>query len=87
MPQLWVTYVELADYLDLDHESARTIVHNRKWDRRRSHDGLTRVKLPADEALSYMTAYVSYAAASISNDWRVNLRASYIPSIRNKKVA
>lgn len=76
MPQVWVTYVELGEHYALDAEAAREFVHKRRWDRRRSHDGFTRVKLPADVALSYMADFVSNAAVSEVCDLRARARAT-----------
>ncbi len=45
MPQIWMTYPELADLVGCTPEQARMQVANRALDRRRSHDGQTRVKL------------------------------------------
>ena len=45
MPQIWMTYEELAGLLDCDVGQARTHVAIRSLDRKKSRDGLTRVKL------------------------------------------
>jgi predicted transcriptional regulator len=45
MPQIWMTYPEIADLVGCTPEDARMQVATRALDRRRSHDGQTRVKL------------------------------------------
>jgi hypothetical protein len=47
MPQIWVTYDELAGLFDCEPLTARAIVMRMKLDRRKSRDGNTRVKLSA----------------------------------------
>lgn len=47
MPQIWMTYPEIADLVGCHPEQARMQVANRALDRRKSHDGQTRVKLDA----------------------------------------
>ena len=45
MPQIWMTYHEIATLLDCDIEQAQLEVARRMLDRRKSRDGRTRVKL------------------------------------------
>jgi hypothetical protein len=45
MPQIWMTYREIADMLDCDADMARISTIQRALDRKKSRDGLTRVKL------------------------------------------
>ena len=45
MPQIWMTYGEIAGLLDCDEGQARTHAAIRSLDRKKSRDGLTRVKL------------------------------------------
>jgi hypothetical protein len=45
MPQIWMTYKELADLYGCDTSVAREKVIANDWTRRRSRDGQTRVKL------------------------------------------
>lgn len=47
MPQIWVTYDELAELLDCDRDTARAAATAIRLDRRRSRDGHTRAKLSA----------------------------------------
>lgn len=54
MPQIWMTYQELGDLAGAPAEDARDFVIARGWDRRRSQDGLTRVKLPDDVMLEWL---------------------------------
>jgi hypothetical protein len=48
MPQIWMTYDEIADLLGCDAEVARAMATHRSLDRRKSRDGLTRTKLDLD---------------------------------------
>lgn len=54
MPQIWMTYDELASLLECDGQDVRETVLRNEWHRRRSGDGLTRVKLPPDAASRYI---------------------------------
>jgi hypothetical protein len=45
------------------------------------------VKLPSDEALSYMTNYISETAALISSDMRLALKKPSMLLVRNEKAA
>lgn len=45
MPQIWLTYDELAGLMDCDATRARDAANSIPLDRRRSRDGQTRVKL------------------------------------------
>ncbi len=47
MPQIWMTYEELGALIDTDAVTARAKAAAMPLDRRRSHDGYTRVKLNA----------------------------------------
>ena len=58
MPQLWLTYEELADQLSCTPEEARSVALDRSWSRKRSRDGHSRVLLPRD----LMRAYIAKAA-------------------------
>jgi hypothetical protein len=76
MPQIWITYDELAAHYGVASDGAREMARARMWSRRRSHDGLTRVKLPPDVALAYMSAFVSDAAVTAAGDLRKRIHAS-----------
>ena len=54
MPQIWMTYDELADMLDTGAPAARKHAIEMGWSRRRSHDGQSRVKLPEHVAAGYL---------------------------------
>ena len=58
MPQVWLTYEELAEMFTLDAQTVRSEVIAHGWPRRRCSDALTRVKLPPAAAHEYMVAYV-----------------------------
>jgi hypothetical protein len=45
MPQIWMTYEELAGMLDCTTVEAREIVHHERLDRKISRDGKKRAKL------------------------------------------
>ncbi|HLH94783.1 MAG TPA: hypothetical protein VKW08_06660 [Xanthobacteraceae bacterium] len=47
MPQIWLTYAELADMIGCDPVQARATASMLPLDRRRCHDGQTRAKLNA----------------------------------------
>ena len=47
MPQIWMTYREIAELLGCDADEARNQVVQRSLDRKRSRDGFTRAKLDA----------------------------------------
>jgi len=47
MPQIWMTYQELATLCDIGVDEARMQAQQQLLDRRRSRDGNTRVKLNA----------------------------------------
>lgn len=47
MPQIWMTYEELGALMNCDAATARAKVMALQLDRRRSHDGNTRIKLDA----------------------------------------
>ena len=73
MPQIWLSYHELAAFLGCAVEDARPAAIDGGWSRRRCHDGLTRVKLPSSEAGRYMRRCVE---ASVEIDRQVaSLRA------------
>ena len=54
MPQIWLTYDELADYSGLAIDEARAQVLAEGWARRRSRDGLVRIKLMPAAGVEYM---------------------------------
>jgi hypothetical protein len=56
MPQIWMTYDEIADLLGCDAEVARAMAIHRSLDRRKSRDGLTRTKLDLDWTSRFIAA-------------------------------
>jgi hypothetical protein len=57
MPQVWLSYDELSEFMGCTPTDARRGVIENQWPRRHSSDGLTRVKLPPDTAHQYMLDY------------------------------
>lgn len=49
-PVTWLTYDELAERLEIERESARTLVKRKRWARRPGNDGKVRIGVP-DNAL------------------------------------
>ena len=58
MPQIWVTYSEAGDLFGCNADIARLHAINQGWARKKSGDGLSRVKLPADEADKFVDRLV-----------------------------
>jgi hypothetical protein len=56
MPQIWMTYVELARLLHCSPEEAREQAIAVQADRKKSRDGLSRVKLNA----AWMELFIGY---------------------------
>jgi len=56
MPQIWMTYGEIAALLGCTAEAARTQAVVRSLDRKKSRDGLTRVKLDSDWTAHFIAA-------------------------------
>jgi hypothetical protein len=59
MPQLWLTFEEIADLYYCDTAGARRRVIANQWERRRYSDGLTRAQLPPEAAHEFMLRYRS----------------------------
>jgi hypothetical protein len=59
MPQIWMTYEEVGALLGSSREAARAHVTTEGWDRRRSHDGETRVKLTPEAGAAYLDQLVA----------------------------
>ncbi|HUO55742.1 MAG TPA: hypothetical protein VMU18_13415 [Rhodoblastus sp.] len=57
MPQIWLSYDELAEFLGCPRPDAAGVVAARQWARRRCSDGLTRAKLPPAEADAFLRRY------------------------------
>jgi hypothetical protein len=56
MPQIWMTYDEIADLIGSDADAARAQAMHRSLDRRKSRDGLTRVKLDLEWTTRFIAA-------------------------------
>ncbi|KQT88195.1 hypothetical protein [Aurantimonas sp. Leaf443] len=61
MPQIWVTYEEAGALLECLPTVARVHSIAANWDRRKSLDGRTRVKLPPAEMQIFLDRYVAAA--------------------------
>ncbi|RVU18795.1 hypothetical protein [Methylobacterium oryzihabitans] len=68
MPQIWLTYDEMADHFGCSATEARSGAISQGWRRRRCGDGATRVKLLPDMALDYMRAQVVKHSAGMVRD-------------------
>ena len=66
MPQIWMTYVEIASLLGCDEGQARVHVAVRSLDRKKSRDGHTRVKLD-EYCIELFCARIRGAAPSRDN--------------------
>ncbi|WP_298965346.1 hypothetical protein [uncultured Methylobacterium sp.] len=76
MPQIWLTYDEMADHFGCSATEARSGAISQGWRRRRCSDGATRVKLLPDMALEYMRAQVVKHSAGTVRDLKA-LAASF----------
>ncbi len=56
MPQIWMTYDEIAGLLGCTANAARAQAVYRSLDRKKSRDGLTRVKLDSDWTAHFVAA-------------------------------
>jgi hypothetical protein len=56
MPQIWMTYDEIAELIGSDADAARAQAMHRSLDRRKSGDGLTRVKLDLEWTTRFIAA-------------------------------
>jgi hypothetical protein len=56
MPQIWMTYGEIARLLGCNADEARAQAIFRSLDRKKSRDGLTRVKLDLQWAAKFFAA-------------------------------
>ena len=77
MPQIWLTYDELAALMDCDRAEARSSAAAVPLDRRKSHDGHTRVKLNADLTEAFFDAALQQRleqeSAACASDLRTTL--------------
>ena len=56
MPQIWMTYDEIAGLLGCEPDEARAQTIHRSLDRKKSRDGLTRIKLDLDWTARFVAA-------------------------------
>ena len=56
MPQIWMTYREIADMLGFDTDTARAETIRRPLDRKKSRDGSTRAKLDLELTALFVAA-------------------------------
>ncbi len=63
MPQIWMTYAEIADMLGCDAETARSVTIQRSLDRKKSRDGMTRAKLDPELTARFVDAIRNADAA------------------------
>jgi hypothetical protein len=56
MPQIWMTYREIADMLGSDTDVARAETIRRSLDRKKSRDGSTRAKLDLELTALFIAA-------------------------------
>lgn len=84
MPQIWLSYPELAAFLGCAAEDARPVAIGREWSRRRCRDGLTRVKLTPADAERYMLSCVE---ASTRIDRQVDALRAILDEARREPSA
>ena len=59
MPQIWLTFEEIADLFYCDTAGARRRVIANQWERRRYSDGVSRALLPPEVAHEFMLRHKS----------------------------
>jgi hypothetical protein len=59
MPNVLLTFEEIADLFDCDAAAARSLVIQNQWERRRWSDGLPRVQVPPEVAHQFMLHYAA----------------------------
>jgi hypothetical protein len=64
MPQIWMTYDELAFLFECEPAAARDIILEMNLDRRKSRDGHTRVKLDASLNALFLDKLFAHWSAS-----------------------
>jgi hypothetical protein len=67
MPQIWVSYDELGEMLGATADQARATAVDAGWSRRRSRDGVSRVRLPPKMAHEFILAYAT-SAVQVDHD-------------------
>jgi hypothetical protein len=63
VPQIWMTYREIAEMLGCDADTARATTIQRELDRKKSRDGLTRAKLDPELTARFISVIRSADAA------------------------
>jgi|SRR5580692_3275124 hypothetical protein len=59
MPNVLLTFEEIADLFHCDSAGARSLVIQNQWERRRWADGLPRVQVPREVAHQFMLHYAA----------------------------
>jgi hypothetical protein len=59
MPNVLLTFEEIADLFHCDATAARSLVIQNQWERRRWADGLPRVLVPPEVAHQFMLNYAA----------------------------
>jgi len=59
MPNVLLTFEEIADLFHCDSAGARSLVIQNQWERRRWADGLPRVQVPPEVAHQFMLHYAA----------------------------
>jgi hypothetical protein len=59
MPNVFLTFEEIADLFHCDAAGARSLVIENQWERRRWVDGLPRVQVPPEVAHQFMLNYAA----------------------------
>jgi hypothetical protein len=92
VPQIWLTYDELAALMNCDAASARTAAAAMRLDRRRSRDGYTRAKLTPSLADAFLDGVLQQRlereiAACASDLWAMRDRMAApsvtVPTLRS----
>lgn len=77
MPQIWLTYDELAVLMQCDAIAARAVAATLPLDRRRSGDGQTRAKLSPSLAESFMESQLQLRLERVIDDCASDLTAMH----------
>ena len=71
MPQVWLSYDEIGQWLRCDTGETAAHVLRKGWSRRRCSDGLTRVKLPPTLTGAFLRYHLRAEAADGQADAQV----------------
>ena len=85
MPQIWLTYGELAALMNCDPARARSAAVAMRLDRRKSRDGQTRAKLTPSLTDAFLQAILQHhleqeVAANASDLWAMRERMAGHPA-------